>query len=160
MPVKALKIIATVFAVTAVSGCAARQPQIIDIPMNPALYQHSTCPMLMAEAQRLSNRTRLELGYLPDPRREKHNQRIFRWGEIEPGTPYNPVEFARLKGEMEAVHIASVNRRCPVFFDENWNAHNRENVTSHQFLHKEIHDNRTSFPDSEYHRRNRILGHQ
>ena len=108
----------TAFAI-GVTGCASSSKEISTAYVSPVQYQSYDCEQLGAEAQRLTGRLQ-QLGGRLDEAASNDKAltgvaMILFWPAAFAlgGTKGQEAEYARLKGEADAVHQAAVMKKCP-----------------------------------------------
>lgn len=103
----------------AVSGCATASKDIATASVSPMQYQSYDCEQLSAEATRLTGRVQQLGGRLDEA---ANNDKaimaatlLLFWPAAFAlgGTKAQEAEYARLKGEAEAVQQAAVAKKCP-----------------------------------------------
>lgn len=103
----------------AISGCATASKDIATASVSPMQYQSYDCDQLSAEATRLTGRVQQLGGRLDEA---ANNDKaimaatlLLFWPAAFAlgGTKAQEAEYARLKGEAEAVQQAAVARKCP-----------------------------------------------
>jgi hypothetical protein len=126
-PVKYLKTVKMPFhilisATLIVSGCAQKSEDISASYVSPLQYQNYSCSQISAEAQRLSGRASEVTGA---QNKKATNDAVATgvavvlfWPAVFfiGGNKENASELARLKGEMEAVEKASIQKNCGIRF--------------------------------------------
>jgi len=100
------------------AGCATKSTGIAPAYVSPALYSNWTCPQLAEEARRVSARAALAAG-VQDQKRSNDQvlttvSVIVFWPALFAlnGDGPQAAEVARLKGEMQAVEEASIQKNC------------------------------------------------
>lgn len=103
------------------AACAAPPDDIRASYVNPSVYDSYDCDQIEAEAQRISQRAAQAMG----AERRKARQDA---GAVAVGLVFWPAlffvqghttteaEVARLKGEMEAIEKAAVQKKCEIVF--------------------------------------------
>ena len=114
------KIVAVaVSASIALAGCATASKDIAASYVSPMQYQSYDCDQISAEAQRLYSRIGQLGGRLDEA--SSNDKALVAVGAILVwpalfalgGTKQQEAEFARLKGEYDALHQAAVVKKCP-----------------------------------------------
>ncbi len=102
----------------ATSGCATSSKDISAAYVSPVQYQSYDCEQLGAETQRISSRA-TQLGGRLDEAASNDKALVgvglvLFWPALFAlgGTKQQEAEYARLRGELDAVSQASVQRRC------------------------------------------------
>jgi hypothetical protein len=103
----------------ATTGCATSSKDVATTYVSPIQYQSYDCDQLAAEAQRLTGRVQQLGGRLDEA--ASNDKAIMGVGLILfwpalfalGGTKQQEAEYARLKGEAEALQQAAVFRKCP-----------------------------------------------
>jgi hypothetical protein len=115
-------ILAMSLAALAVAGCAANSDKIAATYVSPMQYESYSCRQLSEEGQRVSARAAIAAG-VQDSQGIKDNAstpagRIIYWpaASIAAGDNPNAAELARLRGELEAIELASIRRNCKIQF--------------------------------------------
>lgn len=115
-----LKQSVTSLAILAVlSGCATSSKDIAGIYVSPIQYQSFDCDQLAAESQRLTTRVQQLGGRLDEA--SSNDKAITAAGAILfwpalfalGGTKQQEAEYARLKGEADALQSAAIAKKCP-----------------------------------------------
>ncbi|WP_281856846.1 hypothetical protein [Litoreibacter halocynthiae] len=105
-----------------VSGCAQKSADISASYVSPLQYQSYSCSQISAEAQRLSGRASEVTGV---QNKKATNDAVATgvalvlfWPAVFliGGDKENGAELARLKGEMEALEKASIQKNCGIRF--------------------------------------------
>ena len=106
-------------AAVALAGCATSSKEIASAYVSPMQYQSYDCDQLAAESQRIGARVQQLGGRLDEAAgNDKAIMAVslllfwpaaFALG----GTKQQEAEYARLKGEADAVHQAAIARKCP-----------------------------------------------
>lgn len=113
------KSIASMLIATILAGCATGSKDIAAAYVSPMQYQNYDCTQLSAESLRLSQRAQQIGGRLDEA--ASNDKTITTAGIILfwpalfflGGTKQQEAEFARLKGEVDAVQQAAIARKCP-----------------------------------------------
>lgn len=113
------KTIASITAVAfALSGCATSSKDIATSYVSPVQYQNYDCDQIAAESQRLTARVQQLGGRLDEA---ANNDKaimgvglVLFWPALFAlgGTKQQEAEYARLKGEAEALQQAAVAKKC------------------------------------------------
>ena len=115
----------TVFALLAVSGlcaCASSSEKVAATYVSPLQYTSYSCPQLREESARVASRA-AEAAGVQDQKR-KDDQVVTAVGAVVfwpalfyiDGDNQKTAELARLKGEMEALERASIQKNCGIQF--------------------------------------------
>lgn len=103
-------------------GCASRSENVAAAYVSPVTYQSYSCPEIRAEAARVSSRAATLAG-AQDAKASNDAVAtgvavVLFWPAafLIKGDGASAAELARLKGEMEAIERASVEKRCGVEF--------------------------------------------
>ncbi|MDD2845480.1 MAG: hypothetical protein PHT57_11050 [Rhodoferax sp.] len=109
----------TVLAISlALSGCATSSSNIAASYTSPVQYQSYDCAQLASEAQRIHNRTSQMAGRLDEA---ANNDKVLMgvgmvlfWPALFAlgGTKQQEADYARLKGEHDAIGQAMIARKC------------------------------------------------
>lgn len=109
-------------AAVALSGCAKDASQVGATYVSPVTYETYTCPQLAEEAQRVSSRAAQASG-VQDQKATNDKVAmgvglVIFWPALlfTKGNDENTAELARLKGQMDAVEQASIQKRCGITF--------------------------------------------
>jgi hypothetical protein len=103
----------------ALSGCATSSKDVATSYVSPMQFQSYDCQQLASEAQRIQSRVNQLSGRLDEA---ANNDKVLMgvglllfWPALFAvgGTKQQEAEFARLKGEYEAIQQSAVARRCP-----------------------------------------------
>ena len=120
-PVKPFAILATALSLTA-AGCASRSEDVAAASVSPAAYSSYSYRELSAEAQRVSAAAAGAAG-AQDSSRTKDVVAttaavVIFWPAafFVGGNNAQTAELARLKGQMQAVEEASIQKRCGITF--------------------------------------------
>lgn len=100
-------------------GCATSSKDISASYVSPMQFQHYDCDQLTAEAQRIQSRVNQLTGRLDSA--ATNDKWIFAAGLLLVwpaffalgGTKAQEAEYARLKGEYDAIHNSAVIKKCP-----------------------------------------------
>jgi hypothetical protein len=115
---RVMKVVASVTALTFLGACASASKDIATASVSPLQYQSYDCEMLRLESQRLHSRV-TELGGRLDT--AANNDKAITAAAIVVfwpaafflgGNKAQEAEYARLKGEAEAINQASVMKKC------------------------------------------------
>lgn len=115
-------VVAAVIALPLLSGCASKSSDIQAAYVSPVQYQHYSCDQLLAEGQRLSSRAAIVSGQQDDKRTSDAVMTgvavVVFWPALFAleGDGQTAAELARLKGELEAVEKASIQKNCGIQF--------------------------------------------
>jgi hypothetical protein len=111
-----------VVAALALAGCASKAADIAPTYVSPLQYQSYTCPQLAAEAQRVSQAAAVASG-TQDSQATKDAVAttvgvIVFWPTLflVGGDKQNAAQLAELKGEMDAIQQASIQKQCGIQF--------------------------------------------
>ena len=114
------KPVATLLSVTlALSGCATSSKDVVTSYISPLQYQSFDCDQLAAENQRLQGRVNQLAGRLDEAASNDKTigvvGAILFWPALFAlgGTKGQEAEYARLKGEAEAIQQAAILKKCP-----------------------------------------------
>ena len=109
---------ALVFAV-ALGGCATASKDVTSVYVSPLQYQSFDCDQLAAENQRLQSRTN-QLGGRLDEAASNDKAigvvgAILFWPALFAlgGTKPQEAEYARLKGDADAIQQSAIIKKCP-----------------------------------------------
>ncbi len=104
------------------AGCAKDANQVGATYVSPIAYQTYTCPQLAEEAQRVSARA-AEASGVQDQKSTNDKvamgvELIIFWPALlfTKGNDENTAELARLKGSMDAIEQASIQKHCGIQF--------------------------------------------
>jgi hypothetical protein len=113
--------LAIALALTA-AGCASRSDNIAAAYVSPNNYASYTCPMLREEATRVSSRA-IQASGAQDSKATNDAVAtgvavVLFWPAafLIKGEGASAAEVARLKGEMDAIEQASIQKRCGIEF--------------------------------------------
>jgi hypothetical protein len=104
------------------AGCASRSDEVAAAYVSPVQYQSYSCDQLRQEAQAVSSRAAIAAGQQDSSRSRDTAVTaaavIVFWPAafFVGGNNANTAELARLKGNMEAIESASVQKRCGIEF--------------------------------------------
>jgi hypothetical protein len=111
-----------IFVLMALVGCAKSTEEIPSAYVSPLIYQDYSCNQLAAEMQRVTRRV-YESGVIVDDVAEGDDMAmgvglILFWPSLFfiDGDGPEAAQYARLKGEHEAVEIASIQKECGLKF--------------------------------------------
>jgi hypothetical protein len=114
--------IIAVIAALSLGGCAQKSADIAPAYISPILYQSYTCPQLAEEAQRVSAAAVTATG-AQDSQATKDAVAttvsvIVFWPALflVGGDKQNAAQLAQLKGEMDAIEQASIQKNCGIQF--------------------------------------------
>lgn len=106
-----------------VSGCASQPDEIGTAYVSPLQYRQYDCDQLSLEAERVSRRTQELYGSLKKTADDDAAQMgvglILFWPTLfflEGGDDARATEYARLKGERDALESESVQKKCSIQF--------------------------------------------
>ena len=109
-------------AVVMLAGCAKDANQVGETYVSPITYQTYTCPQLAEEAQRVAARAAEGAG-VQDQKSTNDKVAmgvglIIFWPALlfTKGNDENTAELARLKGSMDAIEQASIQKHCGIQF--------------------------------------------
>ena len=113
------KVVATIAALSVLAGCATASKDVKTTYVSPLQYQQYDCEQLAAESNRLTQRANQIAGRLDEA--AKNDQAITGVGMILfwpalfalGGTKEQEAEFARMKGESDAIQQAAIMKKCP-----------------------------------------------
>jgi len=104
------------------AGCASKAADIAPTYVSPLQYQSFTCPQLAAEAQRVSQAAAVATG-TQDSQATKDAVAttvgvIVFWPTLflVGGDKQNAAQLGELKGEMDAIQQASIQKNCGIQF--------------------------------------------
>lgn len=106
----------------AVCGCATKSANISPTYVSPLSYQSYTCEQLAQEAQRVSSRAAIASGQQDKARGGDAVATtvgvVVFWPALFliDGDGPKAAEVARLKGEMEAIEQAAIQKNCQIKF--------------------------------------------
>ena len=115
-------LIVAAIATLVVAGCAKDANQVGATYISPVTYETFTCPQLAEEAQRVSSRAAQAAGVQDE---KATNDKVAMgvglivfWPALlfTKGNDENTAELARLKGQMDAIEQASIQKRCGISF--------------------------------------------
>jgi hypothetical protein len=117
-----LKILGALVACLTIAGCAKDASQVGAMYVSPVSYETYTCPQLVEEAQRVSARVAQASGI--QDKTATHDKIAMGVGLVvfwpallfTKGNDENTAELARLKGEVDAVEEASIQKHCGISF--------------------------------------------
>lgn len=104
------------------AGCASKSTDIEASYVSPLQYQTYTCNQLVAEGQRVSQRAAAVSGRQDQSRKDDAVMTgvavVLFWPALFALDGDGPTasELARLKGEMEAIERASIQKNCGIQF--------------------------------------------
>ena len=112
----------TCLAFFGVVGCASKAENIASTYVSPIVYSNYTCPMLAEEAARVSSRAAQAAG-VQDSKASNDAVAtgvgaVVFWPALFfiKGDGTTAADLARLKGEMEAIEQASIQKKCSIQF--------------------------------------------
>jgi hypothetical protein len=113
---------ATLAAALALANCAKEANQVGATYVSPITYESYTCQQLSQEAQRVSARA-AEASGVQDQKSTNDKVAmgvglVIFWPALlfTKGNDENTAELARLKGQMDAIEQASIQKRCGITF--------------------------------------------
>src|SRR2546421_2465775 len=111
---KRLVCLATILA----AGCSTASKDIASLYVSPMQYEPYSCEQLAAENARVESRARQVAGRLDEAAQNDKAlavSAIVFWPTLFAlgGTKQQEAEYARLKGEHDAVQQAGIQKRCP-----------------------------------------------
>jgi outer membrane murein-binding lipoprotein Lpp len=114
-----MKIAAGITAAAVLAGCATASKDIATSYVSPIQYQSYDCDQLASESQRLSSRVQQLGGRLDEA--ASNDKAIMAVGAIIfwpalfalGGTKQQEAEYARIKGEAEALQQSAIAKKCP-----------------------------------------------
>jgi hypothetical protein len=117
-----LKKIATIAALTILAGCASKSSEVSPTYVSPLLYSNYSCEQLAAEGQSVSSRAATAAG-VQDKNRSSDTVAttvgvVLFWPSLFfiDGDDQKTAELANLRGQMEAIEQASIQRNCGIQF--------------------------------------------
>jgi len=117
------KYLAAVSIAVILSGCASQPEEIGTAYVSPLQYRKYDCDQLSLEAERISARTQELYGSLKKTADDDAAQMgvglILFWPTLfflEGGDDARAQEYARLKGERDAIEKESVQKKCSIEF--------------------------------------------
>lgn len=115
------RIVAVITALS-LAGCTSKSADIAPAYVSPLQYQSFTCPQLTAEAQRVSAAAAAAAGQ-QDSQATKDAVAttvgvLIVWPAffLIQGDKQNAAQLAQLKGEMDAIEQASIQKNCGIQF--------------------------------------------
>lgn len=115
-------ILLALLGATAMTGCAKKADEIQATYVSPINYQHYSCKQIETEARRVSARVAQVSGVQDknagDDAAATAISLVLFWPAafFIGGDDSNTAELARLKGEMEALEVASNEKNCGIVF--------------------------------------------
>lgn len=116
------KLVVAMSAVLSVAGCAKDASQVGATYVSPVQYESYTCQQLAEEASRVSGRA-AEAAGVQDQKSTSDKVAmgvglIVFWPALlfTKGNDENTAELARLKGQMDAIEQASIQKKCGITF--------------------------------------------
>ena len=103
-----------------VAGCAAKSTEIAATSVSPLQYQPYDCGQIGAEMLRVSSRVNALGGQLDQKASDDSGVTavgiILFWPALffVGGNKANEAEYGRLKGELDALHQAAIQKRCDI----------------------------------------------
>lgn len=116
------KLLAAVTATALLAGCATSPKDIAPAYVSPVLYQNLSCQQLAAEAARVSAAAAAATGAQQQQASKDATMvgvsMILFWPAMffVGGDKGNAAEVARLKGEMQAIEQANIQKNCGIQF--------------------------------------------
>ena len=117
-----IRLISAVLLAAAVAGCASDSKDIAAAYVSPTAYASFSCPQLREEASRISSRAAQAVG-AQDQKASNDAVAtgvgvVLFWPALFfiKGDSTTAAEVSRLKGEMEAIETASIQKRCGIAF--------------------------------------------
>jgi len=115
-----MKTVSGIMALAMLAGCATASKDVATAYVSPMQYQSYDCDQLSAEAQRLNVRVQQIGGRLDEA--ASHDKAIAGVGIVLfwpalfalGGTKQQEAEYARLRGEADALQQAAIARKCPI----------------------------------------------
>ena len=107
-----------------VAGCASKSENISPTYISPVTYQNYSCQQLSQEAQTVSTRAAIASGQQDKARSGDAVKTavgvVLFWPTLFflDGNGPKAAELARLKGEMEAIEQASIQKNCQITFQK------------------------------------------
>ena len=117
-----IKLLAAVAATALLAGCATSPKDIAPAYVSPVLYQNLSCQQLAAEAARVSAAAAAATGAQQQQASKDATMvgvgMILFWPAMffVGGDKGNAAEVARLKGEMQAIEQANIQKNCGIQF--------------------------------------------
>lgn len=112
------KVLSSFLALALITGCSTASKDIVPTYVSPLQYSDYDCDQLRAEIIRINTRVNTITGKL-DKNRENDNMAtgvtmVLFWPAVFflGGTKEQEAEFARLKGESQAVEQVSIQKKC------------------------------------------------
>ena len=112
------KAVVIAIAAPALTGCATASKDISATYVSPLMYQNYTCEQLISETQRIGARVS-EVGGAVDAKASRDKKItgvgvVLFWPALFAlgGNKEKQAEFARLKGEYDAVQQAAITKNC------------------------------------------------
>lgn len=118
------KTIGCVFAVVTLMGCASKSSEIDATFVSPVGYQSYSCEQLQQEAQSVSRQAAIASGQQDKIRKNDTVKTtvgvILFWPVLlfNKGDGATAANLANLKGQMEAIQQASVQKNCGITFNK------------------------------------------
>ena len=114
------KLLATISVIAiALCGCATSSKDVVSSYVSPLQYQSYDCDQLAAENQRLQSRVNQLAGRLDEAASNDKTigvvSAIFFWPGLFAlgGMKPQEAEFARLRGEADAIQQSAIIKKCP-----------------------------------------------
>ena len=115
-----MKKLLIILFVSILSGCATSPEKIAPEYVSPFIYEDYSCKKLLIEENRLSHQIKVLHASLDKTANNDSLQMgiglLLFWPTLfflEGGDGYQATQYARLKGESEAIYQAQVNKNCP-----------------------------------------------
>jgi hypothetical protein len=111
--------VAALTAIAVLAGCATASKDVSTTYLSPVTYQHYDCEQIGAEIARVQQRAGQLAGRLDEAASNDKTIAgvglILFWPALFAlgGTKQQEAEYARLKGESDALSQAAINRKCP-----------------------------------------------
>jgi hypothetical protein len=116
--------VALAAAAAMLGACASKSSDVTPTYVSPVTYQAYTCPQLAEEAQSVSARAAQAAGAQDDKRTRDQVATgvaiVVFWPAafLVGGDGNVAAELGRLKGQMEAIEQASIQKRCNIKFQQ------------------------------------------
>lgn len=114
-----IRLLAGVFAAAQITGCATASKDIAAQSVSPLQYQSLDCGQIAAEMQRVGSRAAQLAGRLDEAAANDKAIAgvgiVLFWPALFAlgGTRQQEAEYARLKGEYEALQQVAIQKNCP-----------------------------------------------
>ena len=115
----------SMLAAILLSACASSSDKISASYVSPVVYQNYTCEQLAEEGQRVSQQAAIASGQQDKARKNDAVATtvgvVLFWPALFfiDGDGPKAAELARLKGEMDAIETASIQKKCRISFNRN-----------------------------------------